>query len=151
MYRICKRFSFEAAHKLRSAFSQECSENVHGHSYVVDVVLAARCLNADGMVVDFGRLKQFIDVLRGDWDHALILHKDDAAELKIAQPRMIVMGFNPTAEIMAALFFAQFKDFVKRLQAHKGQKLRVEWVRVHETATGWAEYTEEPEVTETCP
>lgn len=148
MYRICKRFSFEASHKLKRAYSQVCSDNIHGHSYVVEVVIAARCLNADGMVVDFGRLKQYIHMIKGEWDHSLILHREDAEVLGINQPRMVVVNYNPTAESMAMVFFGMFSQWISGLVTSKGQKLRVERVRVHETATGWAEYTE---VIESCP
>ena len=75
MFRICKKFSFEAAHQLDKAFSQECVECIHGHSYVVELFLVSESLDDMDMVLDFGYLKELIKDIKKKYDHSLILQK----------------------------------------------------------------------------
>ena len=134
MYRIRKVFKFEAAHRLLSAHSTECLA-LHGHSYVVEVFLASPHLNKAGMVMDFGRLKDFMIPAINRFDHSCILHDDDGLD----QGNEIHMKQNPTAENMAHHFFTYLENELE-IGVHGDTSWMVEKVRVHETATGWAEY-----------
>jgi len=136
MFTIRKVFKFEAAHRLIGAYSKDCTY-IHGHSYVVEVFLRATQLNGDGMVLDFGELKKCVGHFIKAWDHRIILAmEDDLAELNLVK-----VDFNPTAEEMAHYLFDVMKHDLKRVLDGKEPWL---WkVRVHETATGWAEYEEE--------
>lgn len=139
MYRIVKRFSFEAAHQLDRCYSAECRDSVHGHSYTFEVYLASRCLNGDQMVIDLGAVKEFCKGLRDEWDHALILSKTTAAKYADTPSRKIVaLPAQPTAEVMAKILFDRINEQVRQTPASNG--LYLERVRVWETATGYAEY-----------
>lgn len=38
---IRKQFKFEGAHIVRNCTSQRCRENIHGHSYIVEVFITS--------------------------------------------------------------------------------------------------------------
>ena len=129
---VCKAFTFEAAHKLSDAFTQECVETIHGHSYKVEVFLEGS-LNATGMVMDFGLIKGAMKPILKEWDHALILQKGDPIypkEIEKENAKVVWLDCNPTAENMAAIIYSRLKPALAPLKK----------VRVWETATAWAEY-----------
>jgi 6-pyruvoyltetrahydropterin/6-carboxytetrahydropterin synthase len=134
MYRIRKKFRFEGAHVLNSAFSTDCMR-IHGHSYIVEVFIKGDTLNSDGMLIDFGELKGEVQHWINEWDHKLIVDRDHPKYRQMLQlHKMEIEGvdFNPTAEKMA-----------KYLYERIGETYQVDKVRVHETETGYAEYWEE--------
>jgi 6-pyruvoyltetrahydropterin/6-carboxytetrahydropterin synthase len=143
MYRIRKTFKFEASHQLSTAFSKACTDTIHGHSYVAEVFLTSKTLNADGMVLDFGALKAEVGYLFEVWDHALILHStgctaNTVKALAPTQKKLLLTGYNPTAENMAKHLHVAITKLMKTRKAWK--HIKVEKIRIHETATGWAEY-----------
>lgn len=82
MYYVKKKIEISAAHKLDLSYSSKCA-NIHGHNWVVTVECKAKDLNADGMVVDFTKIKELV---KGRLDHTVL---ND------------VLPFNPTAENIA--------------------------------------------------
>ena len=82
MYYIEKSLEVSASHHLNLSYESKCS-NVHGHNWHIKVYCKSKTLNKDGMVEDFGAIKQRI---HGVLDHA------DWNE---------VLPFNPTAENIA--------------------------------------------------
>ena len=81
MYYVRKRLEISAAHQLELSYPSKCT-NLHGHNWIITVECRARELNADGMVVDFTKIKELVmDRL----DHAVIN----------------VIDCNPTAENIA--------------------------------------------------
>ena len=77
---IRKLFKFENAHIVRDCSTQRCSENIHGHSYKVEVLLESNYLDDGQMVYDFGLTKLYIKELIDSFDHAITLWaKDDKA------------------------------------------------------------------------
>lgn len=140
-YRVRKMFRFEAAHILATAHSRACTACVHGHSYRVELFLVSRKLNKDGMVVDFGLLKEKCRAVFDRWDHALFLPRHIRLSMEVPDTGKVlrIMG-NPTAERMARELFERLSA---DLRETLGKKIRVERVRVHETETGWAEYWED--------
>lgn len=139
MYKIGKTFRFEAAHQLDTAFTKECHESIHGHSYVVEVVICSDKLDKDGMVVDFGKLKGIIDATRAELDHSLILSSNRVQQygnkLVTYSKKVVYFQTNPTAEAMAEKMFHYFDGALCTFNGPWVQS-----IRVHETATGWAEY-----------
>ena len=87
MYKLKKTYTFDAAHKLKntqSLTSKKCTR-LHGHRWKVKVeIITKRIIN--DMVIDFGRLKEIIDLL----DHRNL---ND------------VLKFNPTAENIAGFLY----------------------------------------------
>jgi 6-pyruvoyltetrahydropterin/6-carboxytetrahydropterin synthase len=120
MYRIGKRFTFEAGHWLAGLPDGHKCGRQHGHSYSVEVILAAAELSAPGFVVDFadlGPLKTHLDRV---FDHRLL---ND------------VVAVEPTSENLARAVF----DWCA-VNFHLPAAAAVEAVRVSETPTTWAEY-----------
>lgn len=136
MFTIRKKFKFEAAHRLKTAFSKACVNQIHGHSYIVEVMLQSETLNEDGMVLDFGKLKAVIGDYINSWDHSLILHKSEVTKaIRRDNERLIVTKYNPTAEEMARDMFHYIAIKLTVPCVHLVE------VRIHETDTGWASYT----------
>jgi len=105
MFLIRKRFRFEAAHQLErcpSDASKECSETIHGHSYVVDVILRAPRLDESRMVLDFGALASIIQTLWDELDHSLLLPPGLMTTYTgLLTGKIVNIGGNPTAELLA--------------------------------------------------
>lgn len=117
MYRITKQFSFSASHILDHLPEDHPCARLHGHNYVVEVVLESSELNGDGFVRDYGELdplKRFID---GSLDHR---HLDDE----------LPEGMVSSAENIARYLY----DFAA------ARWPEVAAVRVSETPRTWAEY-----------
>ncbi|MFI5497125.1 6-pyruvoyl trahydropterin synthase family protein [Actinoplanes sp. NPDC051859] len=72
MFRIGKRFTFEAAHDIPASHQGDCPAGLHGHTYTVGVVLAAKRLERPGFVVDFAALQPFGRHLDEELDHRLL-------------------------------------------------------------------------------
>ena len=90
MYEITYEMGFEAAHFLPG--HSKCGQT-HGHSYKVLVTLGSEQLEEDGMVIDFGEVKQLLAQILPD--HKLLNDLFD---------------FPPTAENLAAYFYWQLND-----------------------------------------
>lgn len=137
MFQIRKKFKFEAAHILDSSFSK-CCQKFHGHSYIVEVFFQSEELNEDGMVIDFGELKGYVQPLIDNWDHVLILSGNADARIFAGMDfwtdAVKTMNCNPTAENMAKYLFDKIKN---------GFEQKLTKIRVQETDTGYAEYWEE--------
>ncbi|MFC0037184.1 6-pyruvoyl trahydropterin synthase family protein [Actinomadura rayongensis] len=123
MHRIGKSFGFEAAHRLSGLPEGHKCGRSHGHSYSVEVRLAARRLSGPGFVADFAVLDEFRAYLQRTFDHR------DLND---------VMDAEPTSENLARHFF---RWCATGLALPDG--VRVESVRVSETASTWAEYAPE--------
>ncbi len=146
MFTIRKQFKMEYAHQLADSYSVAC-QTLHGHSAILEVFLTSKDITEDSMIVDFGKIKSFVNEYIDSFDHALILKDttpDEYVEMlkKYNDPgRIKLVPYNPTAEEMA-------RDICQHIR----KVLDVEWdksdtvklaVRFHETATGWAEYSED--------
>jgi 6-pyruvoyltetrahydropterin/6-carboxytetrahydropterin synthase len=102
---ITRRVEFDAAHRLREHESK--CRHVHGHRYVVEASFSAPSLDNVGRVVDFGILKEKLEGwINANWDHTIILHKDDHELGRFIDGHTgqtsFYMQTNPTAENMAA-------------------------------------------------
>lgn len=152
MYRVTKRFEFDAAHRLLD-YEGPCA-NIHGHRYVVDITMAARQLDIMGMVIDFRILRRISEEVVSAWDHKLLLNSRDPITAELADKRLVVRcinqkegggveGANPTAEWMARTVFALVEDALRGIVPRVTRDLRVVQVRVYETPTSWADYEED--------
>lgn len=120
MYRISKRFTFEAAHCLGGLPQGHKCAREHGHSYAVEVILEAADLDGPGFVADFADLDPLRDHLADVYDHQLLNS---------------VIDVEPTSENLARVLF----DWCTARLALPAGTL-VEAVRVGETSATWAEY-----------
>jgi 6-pyruvoyltetrahydropterin/6-carboxytetrahydropterin synthase len=95
MYELVVKRRFSAAHQLRG-YHGKC-ENLHGHTYRVDVFVRADKINDIGLAADFKELKIIIDALLDRFDHHLANEVPPFDRL------------NPSAENMARVFFEELK------------------------------------------
>lgn len=121
MYRIGKRFTFEASHVLSGLPDGHKCTRLHGHGYTVEVEVAADALTGPGWVTDFGDLAPFGRYLDEHFDHR---HLND------------VLEDQPTSENLAAHFFTWCTGHLSPVIPG-----RVTAVRVSEKREAtWAEY-----------
>ena len=126
---VSRRESFNAAHQLRDPGLSDDENrrlfgkcvNLHGHNYVLDVVVAGKINDASGYVWD---LKELSDVMC-----RRIIHDVDHRNLNTDVPWL--EGRIPTAENLAVAFW-------ERLEAELPAGL-LRSVRVSETDKNWAE------------
>lgn len=136
MNRISKEFTFSAAHRLTDLPPDHQCARLHGHNYIVRVVLEGQ-VNEIGFVRDYGDLDEFKHYLDENFDHRYLgfgaLLDADGPEYK-AVTEAVFPG-NPTAENMACSFFCWMKD---------SGFPEVVAVGVSETSKTWAWYQEPP-------
>lgn len=126
---VSRRETFNAAHQLRDPDLSDAENqrlfgkcmNLHGHNYVLEVVVAGKIDDATGYVWD---LKQLSDVMRRQ-----IIQDVDHRNLNTDVPWL--KGCIPTAENLALAFW-------DRLSQELPEGL-LRSVRVTETEKNWAE------------
>ncbi len=125
MFTVTKRFDFSAAHQLPD-HDGKC-KNLHGHNYYVEVSVSSRDLITEGpqrgMVVDLGILsaigKQYCVLT----DHKFL---NDFIDY-------------PTAEVLAKDIY---EFFLARLGSQSDlSRIAITTVKVQETDSGWATWT----------
>jgi len=116
MWYISKEIQLDSAHKLEG--HPKCG-NIHGHTYMVEIDIKGDKLNAEGMLVDFGVIKEKLS----KYDHCLL---NDRIK-------------KPTAERLALVFWEEIQEYCSSL-THLPFCCRV---RVWETPTSYAEYLPE--------
>jgi 6-pyruvoyltetrahydropterin/6-carboxytetrahydropterin synthase len=129
---VSRRESFNAAHQLRDPGLSEAENrrlygkcvNLHGHNYVLEVVVAGEIDPTTGYVLD---LKQLSDVMS-----KRILEDVDHHNLNTDIPWL--EGLIPTAENLAVAFWERIRSELP------AGSLRS--VRVCETDKNWAEFGE---------
>jgi 6-pyruvoyltetrahydropterin/6-carboxytetrahydropterin synthase len=122
MHRIGKKFRFEAAHALPDLPEGHKCGRLHGHGYTVEVTLMTTdALCSPGFVVDFAKLDPLGEYLDAAFDH---------------RDLNTVLDVPATSENLARHLYGWC---VEHLQLPGG--VRVEKVRVSETASTFAEYT----------
>ncbi len=114
---------------------------IHGHSYILYVTVKGTPESDEtspkyGMVMDFTELKSIVNKLIVDrLDHALVLRYDAplADELQHAYDKIVKVPYQPTCENMVT-------DFAEALQEALPDSVLLHSVRLHETATSYAEW-----------
>ncbi len=97
-YELTVKAHFDAAHRLYD-YPGECRE-LHGHTWDVEVSVAAASLDDIGIVYDFKRLKADLASVVGDYDHVLI---NDIEPFD---------STSPTAENLARVICERLQDVV---------------------------------------
>lgn len=69
-YEISRRYEFAAAHRIKG--HPKCGR-MHGHNYVVEVVLGCTDLPKDGMLMDYGKLDEIVKPIINKLDHRYLL------------------------------------------------------------------------------
>ena len=141
---IRKLFKFENAHIVRDCSTQRCSENIHGHSYKVEVLLESNYLDDGQMVYDFGLTKLYIKELIDSFDHAITLWaKDDKAyidAMKQHSNRWIELPVSPSAEQFSRVIYLMVERVLSCTDMQNGEReVKLHSIIVHETETGYAQ------------
>ena len=123
MFTICKRYPFEMAHKLKSSYSKECQQ-IHGHSYKLEVTIQSDKLNEDGMVMDFKKLNEIMEPIIATYDHEYL--------------DFDVCHYNPTAENMAKKIY--YKICFGLIDLDSDPAIKLIKVRLWETEKAYVEY-----------
>lgn len=141
---IRKKYRFENAHTVRNCYSDRCKYSIHGHSYIVEVFLEAKGLDRAGMILDFGVMKNEVGDLIDSFDHAICFWNQDSEEyqtfMREHSARFIEMPVSPSAENLSYTLLAFVTAIVGNMELNNDEpEMLVRSVRVHETATGYAE------------
>ena len=140
---IRKLFKFEGAHIVRNCTSERCRENIHGQSYIVEVFITSNKLDKGYMITDFARLSKIKELI-DSFDHSYILWDQEDDEFKEFvykyNKRVVEIPVSPSAEGFALLFLKLSDSIISNMERVNGEgNVKVSSVRVHETATGYAE------------
>lgn len=141
---IRKLFKFENAHIVRDCTTQRCSENIHGHSYKIEVLLESNYLDDGQMVYDFGLTKRYIKELIDSFDHGITLwSKDDASyieAMKAHSNRWIELPVSPSAEQFSRVIYLLVERVLDCTDMMNGEReVKLHSIIVHETETGYAQ------------
>jgi 6-pyruvoyltetrahydropterin/6-carboxytetrahydropterin synthase len=120
MFEVSVEYSFAAGHALRG-YKGKC-ENVHGHNYKVQLVVAGEQLDATGMLMDFVEIRKNIKELVERLDHRFL---NDVPPFDV---------LNPSAENIAKYFSDELEPHVRN------RGLQVHAVTIWETDTTAATY-----------
>lgn len=123
MYVVSVQAHYDSAHFLRN-YKGKC-ERLHGHRYVVEAALTSEVLNQAGLAYDFVDVKRHLRALAERLDHENINDLPPFTEIE------------PSAENQARYFFDELRE-----QMPGDMKDALLYVRVWETPTQWAQYSE---------
>ena len=134
MYSLKVQGVFSSAHNLRG-YKGKC-EDLHGHNWLVEIVIKSSQLDAIGMVLDFKYLKKRLNACLEKMDHKylnkLSFFKKINPVRSGAPRRGISNGVNPTSENIAKYIYDQLKSSIPLLSS----------VTVWENSTSSANYEE---------
>ena len=141
---IRKLFKFENAHIVRNCSTRRCSENLHGHSYKVEVLLESNYLDHGQMVYDFGLTKLYIKELIDSFDHGITLWSGDdpeyRASMKRFSKRWVELPVSPSAEQFSRVIFRMVERVLACSPMQNGERnVHLHSIIVHETETGYAQ------------
>jgi len=141
---IRKLFKFENAHIVRGCSTIKCSQNIHGHSYRVEVLIESNYLDNGDMVYDFGLMKLAIKELIDSFDHAItIWARDDfnyIKDMKKYSQRWIELPVSPSAEQFSRVIYLIIERVLSLTVMQNSERdIRLNSIIVHETQTGYAQ------------
>lgn len=133
-YAVTKVIDFCYGHRLLN-YNGKC-RHLHGHNGQLEIDVASETVDALGMVVDFGQIRDVVKTwIDANLDHRMLLCKDDPVlpTLQAMGEPLYLMDENPTAENIAKHIY----------QYARQQGLPVKEVRLWETPSSYATYREE--------
>ncbi|MEK3889973.1 6-carboxytetrahydropterin synthase QueD [Bacillus sp. FSL K6-3431] len=121
---VSKEFTFDSAHHLH-CYEGKC-KNLHGHTYKVVFGISGYA-DDRGLVIDFGDMKDI-------WKSEIEIHLDHKY-LNESLPPM-----NTTAENIVVWIYEKMSEVLQQGDRQKQyHDVRVEFVRLYETPTSYAE------------
>jgi 6-pyruvoyltetrahydropterin/6-carboxytetrahydropterin synthase len=118
MYSLKVQGVFSSAHNLRG-YKGKC-EDLHGHNWIVEIVIKSTQLDDIGMVLDFKYLKKKLNAILEQMDH------------KYLNKLTYFKKVNPTSENIAKYIYKKLKPHISLLNC----------VTVWENSTSSANYEE---------
>lgn len=122
MWTVVVTRKFDAAHRLEG-YPGKCSK-MHGHTWKVRVGVSVERLDELGIGVDFGVLKEVVELVLKKVDHKVL---NEVAEFREK---------NPTAEVIAEWLYGEVVEGLKR----RGVSGEVEFVEVWESDDCYVRY-----------
>jgi 6-pyruvoyltetrahydropterin/6-carboxytetrahydropterin synthase len=141
-YSITRSIEFDAGHRVPS-HNGRC-RNPHGHRYRVEVDLTGALFTSgpeQGMVADFGILKDILAEVTDRYDHAMIVWEGDEELLGALGGhgwRVVSLPLPPTAEFLAQLLY---EATAPQVAINWSGQVELERLTVWETPTTSATYT----------
>lgn len=123
MFKVQTRVEFDGAHFLLN--SDTPCDVLHGHRWVVDVVLKSETLNKNGFVINFTILKKWLKEMVEPLDHNLVNYFME----------------NTTAENLSFHFFCYLHKKLWRYNKQNNMNVEVEEVRIAETPNNIASFS----------
>lgn len=120
MYEITVISHFSGAHRLRYLHGK--CEELHGHNWKVEVSVVSSRVGKDGLVIDFGILKQKLDKVLKSLDHTYL------------NDLPLFLGTEPSSEMIAKYIFDRMKTELK------GHSVTLKRVAAWESETSSATY-----------
>ena len=120
MFEVAVEHEFSAGHALRG-YQGKC-ENIHGHNYKIQIVVAGEKLDSIGLLMDFKNIRTQIHSTADRLDHQFLNELPPFDEI------------NPSAENLAKYFFEEIQ------QVYQNGNLNVKSVTVWESNKTWATY-----------
>jgi len=120
MYEITVTSHFSGAHRLRYLHGK--CEELHGHNWKVEVSVVSNRLSKEGVVIDFGILKQKVEKILKALDHTYL---NDLSSFS---------GIEPSSENIAKYIFDRLKNELK------GHPTTLKKVTAWESETACATY-----------
>ena len=118
MFRLRVEDHFSAAHQLVK-YDGPC-ENLHGHTFKLQVTIEGETLDDIGMLVDFHVLKKMISQIHDEFDHKFLNN---------------ILSFSPTSEHLAKYVYHTLKPQIP-------EGVRLVEVTIFESETASATYYE---------
>lgn len=140
---VTKIIEWDMGHRVPNHKSK--CRNPHGHRYRLEVTITGDIINksgdsSEGMVLDFGDIKQLIKVKIHDLlDHGFMIYARDMEMVKAFSVfketyRLIYVDFIPTAENIVAWCYKELYGHVIDMGC------KISRLRLYETPNSWADY-----------
>lgn len=143
---ITKEIQIDMGHRVPNHKSK--CRNLHGHRYTIEIgvddkVITEEKSSSEGMVIDFGDLKQIMmDEIDAKLDHGFMMFEGDNLWNVFKtirdgfQMKIISVSFIPTAENIAKWLYIKMKMKLQEVG------IKIKHVKVWETPTSTATYEE---------
>jgi len=124
-------FSLDSAHY---TLSSPKDDQLHGHTYNIDVEVEGPVDENSGFVVDFNVLREMVKEVVKEWDHKFIVPKRDIPKIKVESPfRLEIKEIDhpfPTVEYIGL-------EIAKSAHRRLGEKFKV-IVKIYEGKDSYA-------------
>lgn len=132
--KIAKEFNWEMGHRLPEHFGK--CKNIHGHSYKMTVELEGDLIEKTGMVMDYYDVKQIINPIVEELDHAFMVNENDSVIISFlneVESKKIVVPFQSSVENICIYMLNKISS------SNLPSNIKKIKVRINETPDDYAE------------